>query len=623
MCGIHGTTRRSTEDELQRALRRLAHRGPDSSGSERFRLRLSERTLILQHTRLAIQDLSSLGHQPMRSRCGRWWIVFNGEIYNHLELRSDLDVDFRGHSDTETLVEAISAFGLETTLRRINGIYGLAVFDRERETVSIVRDPYGVKPVYYHLDGEGGFSFSSEIRALLPGASRDIDRDALAAFLTLRFTPSPGTLLRGIRRLPPGHVLEFRCADARTREYDFTSPVRRRFSGTLDEAVEAYHARLSEAVERQLLSDVPVGILLSGGVDSALLASLLGGRRDIHAYTVGFEGRMDACEIAEARETARLLGIEHHAVRVDPLTLIDDLPEIIDAIEEPLGTTSVLAMWKLVQLARRDVTVALAGQGSDEPWGGYRRYRIEHLMGRLPFLTGPWLRFVARGLGPWVRDEGLARGLSCLGCRDMAARFRRAYALFDETEIARLLPDARPDAGIAAIERWLEWLHGEADSSAEAMMRIDTKLGLADDLLLYGDKISMAFALELRVPMLDLDLMAFVEGLPMAYRSEYGRTKIVHKLTAERFLPRPIVHRPKKGFLVPFGEWSRGVWRSRVEDHLLASDNPVFDHLHRGSVERLWREHLRGRRDRSRQMFALLTLAVWARTLREGGAGAE
>ncbi len=610
MCGIFGVQGEVDETTLARCLSLIDHRGPDSSGSETLSLRDGGK-LTFQHTRLAIQDLSANGHQPMQSQCGRWLIVFNGEIYNHRSLRRELTVSFRGDSDTETIIEYIACFGIDRTLQRLNGIYGMAIFDRERERLFLVRDPYGVKPVYYRLSPSGAISFCSEIKPLTVLASSRLDARALGLFLSLRYTPSPHTLLEGIQRLLPGHLLEFDCQtnDVDVRGY-FQVP-ESRFDGSLEEAVEAYHDQLQQAVSRQLIADVPVGILLSGGIDSALLASLLSERPDMTGYTVGFSGDSDDCEIDDAAETARILGVRHRYVRVDPVTLLDDLPAIIRSIEEPLGTTSVLAMWQLVQLAREDVTVALAGQGSDEPWGGYRRYKIEHLLTKYPWLCWPGLAPVAKMLAGRIHNEGLIRGLNCLGLRDQASRFRQAYALFGEAEVNALLPRPYTSAE-ESIQFWLDRVGGEERSSAERMMRVDMRMNLADDLLLYGDKISMAFALELRVPMLDLELLAFVDSLPLSYRADFSQTKIVHKLTAERYLPTRIVHRPKKGFQVPFGEWSKGVWKKQVEERLLDAGNPVYAVLDRRQVERLWRQHCRGERDLARQIFSLLSLTIWA-----------
>ena len=613
MCGIFGTTLSLKTEQLQAIKESLHHRGPDSSGMEGITSN-NGRDVVFQHTRLAIQDLSPKGHQPMVSQCGRWWVTFNGEIYNHFDLRKELSIDFRSTSDTETLIEYIVKFGVEKTVQQLNGIFAFAALDTHDNKLFVVRDPFGIKPVYYQQNGTD-ISFASEIKPLLlAGGKPSLNPDGLALFLTLRYSPSPTTLLSNIQRLAPGHVAVFDLEKSSLAINRYCEPTTQRFSGSLEEAVDAYHQMLGKAIKRQLLSDVPLGILLSGGIDSAMVALHAKDHPGITGYTVGFGDHYDDCEIADAAETADTLGINKEHITVDPTQLINDLPAIINAIEEPLGTTSVMAMWGLTQLARRGVTVALTGQGSDEPWGGYRRYKIEHLLNTAPLLKSSLFKPLQH-LSGLSKNEAISRGLGCLGIRDQAARFKAAYALFTEAQVAGLFPDYRRQyAAETSIQAWLDWLpSGLSLSDAEKMMRVDTRMNLADDLLLYGDKISMAFALEARVPMLDIDLIQFVESLPLHYRSTYTQTKIVHKLAAKKYLPDHIVNRRKKGFQVPFGEWCRTQWRQVVEDQLLDASNPIFSTLQRRGVESIWRQHTQGERDFSKQIFALYSLMLWAK----------
>ena len=612
MCGIFGTTLQLDNTSFARTLELLNHRGPDSHGELTLNS-ANGRAVTLQHTRLAIQDLSPNGHQPMASQCGRWHITFNGEIYNHFDLREKLGVSFRGTSDTETLVEHISAFGVADTVQKLNGIFAFAALDREANKLYVVRDPYGIKPVYYVHDNQQ-LSFASEIKPLLAATGKKpISTTGLSLFLTLRYSPSPDTLLDGIKRLAPGHYVVFDLASNMLEMERYSQASSESFTGSLEEAVELYHDAMGKAVRRQLLGDVPLGILLSGGIDSALVASFAKDHPGITGYTVGFGEKYADCEIEDARETAETLGMAHKHVNIDPESLIDELPTIVNAVEEPLGTTSIMAMWSLTQLAKQDVTVALTGQGSDEPWGGYRRYKIEHLLGKLPFLNSS-LASPLKNLRHLTNSEALSRGFGCLGISDTAERFRQAYALFTDEQVARLFPHAKNHT-TEKIQEWLAWLpEDKALTSAEKMMRVDTRMNLADDLLLYGDKISMAFALEARVPMLDIELMAFVESLPLHYRSTLKRTKIVHKLAAEKYLPSHIVNRKKKGFQVPFGEWSKTVWKNTVENWLLDEGNPLFNTIERKGVEHIWNQHLQGNQNLSKQIFALLTLSMWSKT---------
>ncbi|XOV86648.1 MAG: asparagine synthase (glutamine-hydrolyzing) [Pseudomonadota bacterium] len=610
MCGIFGTTQDLTDAKLAGVVSLLDHRGPDSNGSQRVSLRDGQVTFA--HTRLAIQDLSASGHQPMWSADGRWLVTFNGEIYNHLSLRERLDLDFRGTSDTETLAEYIARFGLQATLRDLNGIFAFGALDTSEGVLYVARDTFGVKPVYFVTDEAGGLTFASEIKPLLSlQAGGGLCREALSTFLTLRFVPSPATLLKDISRLPPGHLLTQRIGSPQREISSYIRPVFDRFRGGKDEAIEGYAKHLTAAVTGQLISDVPVGILLSGGIDSALIAALAREHTsDLTAFTVGFGSAYRECELDDARETARVLDIAHEFVEVDPVQMIDDLDDIIGAVEEPLGTTSIMPMWYLTRLARQTATVVLAGQGNDEPWGGYRRYQIELLLKRLPFLKLPPFR-LAGLLGGLFADDGYRRGLHCLGEPDPVRRFTKAYALLDEDE-RQLLGVHEVGEARKGITYWLDQLTGSSTlSDPEKMMRIDARMNLSDDLLLYGDKISMACALEVRVPMLDPAVVEFVESLPLAYKASLRGTKIVHRAMALRYLPDAIIHRPKKGFQVPFGTWSKTVWRDYIEARLLAPSLRINTVLDPGGIRTIWQHHLAGKVDYSRQLFALLTLSLW------------
>lgn len=606
MCGILGAFGQEISPSQIEALR---HRGPDGRG-EQF-LEVAGNQVCLGHTRLAILDLSPAGKQPMQSRDGRWWVSFNGEIYNHLELRKALDGPFRGHSDTETLVELIAAFGMEQALPRLNGMFAFAALDTKLGKLYLARDPFGIKPLYYRRKDDG-FAFASEVRALRAlGLVDGIDADGLRRFLTLRYVPSPATLWQGVQRLQPGHVLCLDIESGAVTTSGYIEPASERFHGSLEEAVEGYREALGTAVKRQLLADVPVGVLLSGGVDSALVAAMAkDAGQKLPCFSVGFGAGHPECELKEAEETASILDLPFTAVTVTPEKLREALPDIVRAVEEPLGTTSIMPMWYLVQRARQDVTVVLTGQGTDEPWGGYRRYQVEMVRRLLPF---PGLWRLLKGLvgaSPHL-PEVVERGVRTLACRDLAERVVEACALFPAEERRLLLGEDRDGGAREAVSAWLRWLAAVDLDPAERMMRLDARMNLADDLLLYGDKISMAVSLEARVPMLDIDLVRFVESLPLEYRAALRRAKIAHKKMAAGYLPERIVHRRKKGFQVPFGAWSRGSWKGWVEERLLDARQPHLQGLQRGGVERLWRQHLQGRPDRSRQVFALLMLALW------------
>lgn len=607
MCGILGSIGiEISEDHLLT----LKHRGPDGSGIER--ILVADQMVTLAHTRLSILDLSPAGRQPMRSQDGRWCVTFNGEIYNHLDLRKVLPVEFRGHSDTETLVELIAAQGLARAVEQLNGMFAFAALDLLEGKLYLVRDPFGIKPLYFSQQGRK-FSFASEVGALkaLGVVSSGVDVQALQLFMTLRYLPAPATLWSSVHRLHPGHVLCVDVANGKSELSCYIRPNSTCFSGSLDDAVDAYQFNLKAAIKRQLLSDVPVGVLLSGGIDSALVAAMakdLG--RDLPCISVGFGKGHPECELTDAAETARVLGLPFSSVQVTPEMLMHALPDIVRSVEEPLGTTSIMPMWYLVKKAREQVTVVLTGQGTDEPWGGYRRYQVEMVHRMLPF-AGFWQALRGMSGLAGALPEVMERGLRTLSVKGLQNRAVEACALFPGTE-RKLLLGSEADGGASKMmQYWLGILENGVSEPAEKMMRMDTRMNLADDLLLYGDKISMAVSLEARVPMLDLELMNFVESLPLQYKLALRQSKIVHKKMAERYLPSEIVHRKKKGFGVPFGAWSRGPWRGYVEECLLRPDAPHWAMLDKREVTNLWNQHLKGAPDRSRQIFSLFMLSLW------------
>lgn len=611
MCGIVGSVGLiSSEFGRESLVETLGHRGPDAQALEE--LTIGGKRAMMGHTRLAIVDLSEAGAQPMYSRDGRWLVVYNGEIYNHLDLREALPGPFRGHSDTETLVECLSVWGFHETIRKLNGIFGFAACDLQHQTLHIARDPFGIKPVYYHV-GAGGICFSSEVRALkaISGFQPGLDQNALHSFLALRFTPSPQTLFDGVHRLPPGSALDYDCVNGSIKKWRYIEPATGWFTGTQSEAIDAYRDVLSRAVKRQLLADVPLGVFLSGGVDSALVAALArDSGTDLTGFTVGFGDSYDECEIAPAAHTAQVLDMPHEHVLVDQQSCWDAIAPAIAHVEEPLGTTSILPMWHLSALAGSRVKAVLTGQGSDEPWGGYRRYQGALLAQWLP-KTSIW-RAAWRLLEPLLGNkEALERALRSFAQKDEADRFMEVYALFTTATREKLANGAATSDLSAPLRDWLNWADpARKRSSVERMMQVDSRMNLADDLLLYGDKISMAHSLEARVPILDLEVVDFIDSLPRTYRMGFRQTKIVHKLMAERYLPAEIVNRPKLGFQVPVGTWLRGPWKEGARALLLES--PKFRNVvDPAAVSQLFEEHQNGRADRQRQLFALIGLAHW------------
>ncbi len=539
-------------------------------------------------------------------------VAFNGEIYNHRDLRRRLPgIPFRGHSDTETLLQALANFGTDI-LGDLNGIFAFAWLDLKARRLCLVRDPFGVKPLYYASTADG-FCFASEIRPLLRLVPHSVDPANLATLLKLRFSPSPDTLFRGLRRLRPGHVLEVSLdADVPVvREYPYIGAVRAGTSALeIDSALERYDELFSSAVQRQLMADVEIGVLLSGGVDSALVACVAQRHsgRPLKAFTVGFKDAdaADVDEIDDARETASLLGMEHHAVRIGFDDFLESLRECVAIVEEPLATTSIVPMRFLAQMAAEHVKVVLSGQGADEPLGGYGHYQAEIVR---PYVLGSLARMarsVSRVLQ--IRHEKLGRGLESLAQPNDVGRFTAAHAVFSDEQIKSLTGQSQ-NAAESRLQYFYDLLGcSDMQESVQRMMSLDLRMGLADDLLLYTDKITMRSSLECRVPILDTELVSFIESLPREYRVKFRSGKIIHRKLADRLLPPTIVGRRKKGFYSPTRKWFRDA--DRLRSILLDRGSKFAGFLDLKSVERTIVEHQQGH-NRERHIFLLLCLYFW------------
>jgi len=554
MCGILGSVNFLFSEET---LNLLAHRGPDDRGS--YEVTVGRHSICLAQTRLAIVDLSATGHQPMVSACGHYIIIFNGEIYNHLELREKLrEIHFRGHSDTETILYYIAKYGL-SGVNDLNGIFAFAFLDKKRKTILLCRDPFGVKPLYYWRQAEK-LIFASEIRPIQQLVRDTVEIDNIATLLRLRYSPSPDTIFKNIHKVRPGHVISIELAKSdlgmAVSSFAFT-PQPSDTSSTLVDAVDRYGYLLQQAIERQLMSDVEVGILLSGGIDSALVAKFAQATtsRPIKAFTVGFKDQDESDEIIDAQSTASIIGLESIVTRVGFDDFLKIIHDCISIIEEPLATTSVIPMYYLAKLASRDVKVVLSGQGADESLGGYGRYQGELYRSFSPPFLAKLFRPIASLLG--VRNTQLMRGLHALQYTDDIPRFLSAYSVFQDDEIKRLI-GIHDNKSQNRLEYEYNLLAcANMKTSVERMMAIDLRMNLADDLLLYTDKITMHFSLECRVPMLDLGLVKFIVSLPYHYRLKLRQSKIIHREFAKRVLPHSIINRKKKGFQSPTKKWFR------------------------------------------------------------------
>lgn len=639
MCGIAGIWAASgatRADELEARARTMAealvHRGPDGHGTWAE----PDAGLVLAHRRLAVVGLGEAGHQPMVSRSGRFVVTYNGEIYNAPALGARLEAagtSFRGTSDTEVLVEAIAAWGVEAALAEINGMFAFAVWDREERRLVLARDRVGEKPLLYGTVG-GAFAFASELRALttLPGAPTELDPDAVALLLRFKYIPAPHTIHRGIAKLLPGHLLEVGpgAEVGVPRAYWSLAEVAER--GAADpvtdpaEALDELDRLLGVAVRGRLRSDVPIGAFLSGGIDSSIVSTHAAEALDrpLRTFTIASDDA-DHDESDAAREVAERLGAQHTELLVTAADALAQVPTLPSVYDEPFADSSQLPTLLVSQLARRDVTVVLSGDGGDELFGGYNRHVwLPGMWDRLGRVPHPVRRGLARGLAapapttwdriarvvPEARRPRLV-GLkveklaSILGCADERAAFGRLVSHWDAPE--QVVRGARePRTLTHQPERW-----PKLPTFAEEMMAVDALTYLPDDVLVKVDRASMAVSLEARVPLLDPDLIAFAARLPLSMRVVDGAGKWALRQLLLRRHPAELVERPKSGFGVPIAPWLRGPLRSWAEDLLDPVELARDGLLDPAPIRRVWDDHLAGRRDGSYELWDVLMLQGW------------
>ena len=604
MCGIIGSVNKEIKNEH---INIIKHRGPDAD--DIYDYSCDDYSLWFGHVRLSIQDLSAAGAQPMSSECGRFIIVFNGEIYNHFDLRTKLsDIKFKGHSDTETIVNYIAKFGINSIVD-FNGIFAIGLFDVINNKLYLVRDRYGVKPLYYSIT-EDGIVFASEIRPIKLLVDTKVDKQNLASLLKLRYNAAPTTLYGNISKLKPGHILEYDLQENENVINSFNKPIALNKKVSFEEALKRYGELFEQSVKRQLLSDVEVGILLSGGIDSALVTYFAQkhSERPIKTFTVGFDVEDSSDETIDARESAKILGTEHHEVIINESDFEAVFEKCIDIIEEPLGTTSVIPMYYLNKLvAEKNIEVVLTGQGADEPLGGYVRYWGEKMHDKIP--SG--ILKLSKLFLPYIRKETLYRALYSLSETDTVKRWEKIYTLFNDSEIEHMI-GIKDMLSRDLISYYYHLLDGEKKDSTNAMMSNDLRMNLSDDLLLYTDKISMHFSIEARVPLLDYDLVDFIESLPIEYKIKHSEGKYIHKKFAESVLPKEIIYREKKGFKSPTEKWFKGAKGDEFRMLLTSSGKNSFsDFFNVNEVKKMFEIHKGGKRNMEKQLFTLVSLYYW------------
>jgi asparagine synthase (glutamine-hydrolysing) len=620
MCGICGQLNFASDDPVDRRVievmkRTIVHRGPDDEGT------FLDREVGLGFRRLSIIDLGG-GHQPMSDQDETVWVVFNGEIYNFQELRSELESHgcvFRTKSDTEVIVHGYKVWGADV-LRRLNGMFGLAIWDVQRRRLVLARDRAGIKLIYYKLD-RGRLFFGSEIRPIVAatGGGAELDPSALQLFLKYRYTPSPFTLFQGVRKIPPGSCMIVEKGQVKVSRYWDFHPATFAPPPSVAEAEEKLLALYQQAVRRQLISDVPLGLLLSGGLDSALLLALISGQGDVRkTFTFGYGAENDPDdELEDAARTASALGAPNFATRIDHNAFESMLPKITRILEEPVATASVIPMYFVCERARRDVTVALAGQGPDELFCGYKRHlglRLGEMWRRVP---RP-LRKVGKGLlNSFRRSEALRRGLFALETENRLERFQNVFALLPGDRInglfhPGLLP---PDVDSRILECWKD-VSGKLDGLDElsAMNFIEVNLALPDELLMYSDKISMHHGLELRVPYLDHDIIEYAVCLPQHFKVRGLQRKWLHRRVCRHSLPPEVLRRRKRGFSsTVVDQWFRSSMGGRAADLLTDTQSLMFKYLQRDQVLALLAEHKSGAGNHYKILFSFVLLEEWLR----------
>ena len=634
MCGITGflSGRPAPSREMLalagRMATALAHRGPDDSGEWAD----ADAGVAFGFRRLAIIDLSQAGHQPMTSHSGRFTIVFNGEVYNFEEVRRQLlavspEIRFRGHSDTEVILAAFDKWGLEGALERFIGMYAFAVWDREERALHLVRDRLGVKPLHYGWC-DGTLLFGSELKALVqhPSFRSDISPQSVAMLLRAGYVPAPHTIYRHIFKVPPGSIATFkRSGETNVRAYwsvaDLVaagqgSP----FKGTAAEATDRLDALLRDAVRLRLIADVPVGIFLSGGIDSSTVAAVAQSvsRTPIKTFTIGFRSA-EFDEAPFAREVAQHLGTEHHETYVsaeDALAVIPQLPAIYD---EPFADASQIPTRVVSGVARRQVTVCLSGDGGDEVFGGYNRYLAAPAIWRsLAWMPRRGRSAIGRILGRLRPPAAarLGRRLAQLQMTDKLRKVSRALTAPDEMafywQLATHDTEAFLDSGLRAAHP----TPGPSDalqegSFVERMMYLDTITYLPDDVLAKVDRASMSVSLEAREPLLDHRLIEFAWSLPVDMRVRKGEGKWLLRQVVKRYLPAHLLARPKSGFTVPLGDWLRGplrAWAEALLEERALREESVF---RPEAITEAWRAHLSGRENRQYDLWPVLMFRAW------------
>lgn len=623
MCGISGFFGNTESvDSFSSVLSAMGsitnHRGPDDFGIWYD----EEAGLGLAHNRLSIIDLSPAGHQPMLSDNERYVIAFNGEIYNHLALRRELDAcqqptNWQGSSDTETLLQCFSRWGIGNTLKATVGMFAIALWDRQERTLTLARDRLGEKPLYWGWCNQT-LLFGSELKALEvhPVFNAEVDRSALALLLQYNAIPAPYSIHQGIQKLPAGHMVQIRQGDrsgeTMPRAYwalndVIESGLANPFVGTDGEVVTALQQRISQSVAGQMLADVPLGAFLSGGVDSSTVVALMQQQSSepVRTFAIGFnEPGYD--EAQYAKEVAEYLGTEHTELYVgteDALSVIPDLPRIYC---EPFADSSQIPTFLVSKMAKQQVTVALSGDGGDELFGGYNPYqfapKVWRLVRRLPLKIR---KLAVAVLADKPVPDKLHKLLRVLPCADREAFYNALMSHWQHPEQTVIGAGIVPTA-MNSPSRW-----PKTDSFEHWMMAVDAKQYMSDDILVKVDRAAMANSLETRVPLLDHRVVEFAWGLPLHQKIRNGTGKWALRQVLYRHVPREMIERPKKGFSIPLANWLRGPLRDWAEAQLEETRLTREGYFYAAPIRKMWKEHVDGKRDNASKLWSILMFQAW------------
>lgn len=649
MCGFAGFFQSSsvrpeaTAAVVMRMALAIAHRGPDDAGAWAD----AEAGLALGHRRLAIVDLSAAGQQPMQSTGGRYVMAYNGEIYNHLELRAELGVvrKWRGHSDTETLLVGFEAWGVEATLRKAVGMFAVALWDKAERRLTLVRDRMGEKPLYYGWV-RGAFVFGSELKALraYPGFDNPVSRDALALYMQHCVVPAPYSIYENIYKLQPGCLLTLASSDLAAKAvhiepyWQLTDAVRRGLANPIHSEAEALgelETALASAVALQAVADVPLGAFLSGGVDSSAIVALMQAQSDrpVQTFTVGFdEAGFD--ESPHALAVARHLGTDHHALRVTAADAQGVIPLLASMYDEPFADSSQIPTHLVSKAARQHVTVALSGDAGDELFGGYNRYFWgQRVWNRLAWMPSALRQGMGSGISAIPTPAWDALGRALPGTHAVARLGDKAHKLAQRLRtvqsldgLYRSLVNEWPRGtalvrGAKALPTVLSHAQGANDMASDMargvpepehrMMLWDSMTYLPDDILTKVDRAAMSVSLETRVPFLDHRVVELAWRLPLHMKIRGNQGKWALRQVLYKYVPRDLIERPKAGFGIPVGQWLRGPLRDWAEDLLDEKRLVQEGYFEAEPIRQAWQEHLSGSHDRTSRLWTVLMFQAW------------